>query len=171
MIRKNHWAAVALCLGLLPLMGCLYRPPYADDVHPARVEEDFEGNKYKKYGVKKVIFTEKAVERTGLELGEVAKLKGPRKEEPQLAVPYGALMYDYKGYEWVYTNPEPRVYIRSKVKVDYIDGEVDTSMESWDRARKMVVYLKEGPEVGTKIVTVGASQIYGEEKGYGVHRH
>lgn len=167
MIRKNQWASLALCLGLLPLTGCLYRPPYADVGPPARVEE-IEGNEY---GVKKVTFTARAAERTGVEIGEVAKLQGPRKDSPQLAVPYGALFYDYKGYEWVYTSPEPRVYVRSKVKVDYIDGEVDTSMESWDRARKMVVYLKEGPEVGTKIVTVGASQMYGEEKGYGVHRH
>ena len=170
MIRKNQWAALALCLGLLPLTGCLYRPPKANVPPPARVET-IEGDKYKKYNVKKVTLTKKAMERTGVEFGEVAKLKGPRKEEPQLAVPYGALFYDYKGYEWVYINPEPRVYFRSKVKVDYIDGEVDTSMESWDRARKIVVYLKEGPEVGTKIVTVGVSQIYGEEKGYGVHRH
>jgi len=167
MIRKNQWATLALCLGLLPLTGCLYRPPYADVEPPASVEE-IEGDKYE---LKKVTFTEKAMERTGVEIGEVAKLQGPRKDSPQLAVPYGALFYDYKGYEWVYTNPEPRVFVRSKVKVDYIDGEVDTSMESWDRARKMVVYLKEGPEVGTKIVTVGASQMYGEEKGYGVHRH
>lgn len=167
MKRQNQWATLALCLGLLPLTGCLYRPPQADAGPPAQVE-DIEGHKY---DVKKVTFTEKAMERTGVETGEVAKLKGPRQEEPQLAVPYGALMYDYKGYEWVYTNPEPRVFVRSKVKVDYIDGEVDVSPESWDRARKMVVYLKEGPEVGTKIVTVGASAMYGEEKGYGVHRH
>jgi hypothetical protein len=170
MIRKNQFAALALCFGLLPMTGCLYRPPTANVPPPAQVEE-IAGDESTKYGLKKVTFTESAMVKTGVEFGEVAKLKGPRYAEPQLAVPYGALFYDYKGYEWVYTNPEPRVFVRSKVKVDYIDGEVDTSMESWDRARKMVVYLKEGPEVGTKIVTVGASAMYGEEKGYGVHRH
>jgi hypothetical protein len=170
MISKNQWTALVLCLGLQPLTGCLYRPPKANVPPPALVEA-IDGEEYKKYDVKKVTFTESAMEKTGVEIGEVAKLQGPRNEEPQLAVPYGALFYDYKGYEWVYTNPEPRVFVRSKVSVDYIDGEVDTNMESWDRARKMVVYLKEGPEVGTAIVTVGASAMYGEETGYAVHRH
>jgi hypothetical protein len=115
--------------------------------------------------VKKITLTEKAMERLDVQLSEVSEQKGPRHESPQLAVPYAALIYDPDGTEWVYTSPEPRVFIREKVKVDYVDGEVDLTFESYNRAKDMVAFLKEGPEVGTKVVSVATLEIYGEEKG------
>src|SRR5213593_4708621 len=38
-------------------------------------------------------------------------------------VPTSAVLYDAKGKTWVYTNPEPLVFLRHAVSVDYIDGD------------------------------------------------
>lgn len=64
-------------------------------------------------------------------------------------IPYGALLYDYQGDEWVYTNPEPAVYVREAIDIAYIEGDK--------------VFLNEGPAVGTIVVTVGAAELFGTE--------
>jgi hypothetical protein len=158
MIRMNNWCAATLLVALMPLTGC-QKHSKPQVIIPATAEK-IEGSK-----LKKITFTERAIERVDLQLGKVSEQKGPRHESPQLAVPYGALIYDPDGTEWVYTSPEPRVFIREKVKVDYIHGHVDLSQECLSRNREMVAYLKEGPAVGTKVVTVATLQVYGEEKG------
>ena len=66
-------------------------------------------------------------------------------------VPTSAVLYDAKGKTWVYTNPEPLVYVRHAVSIDYIDG---------DRA-----VLLDGPASGTAVVTVGAAELLGTEYG------
>jgi hypothetical protein len=66
-------------------------------------------------------------------------------------VPFAALLYGTHGETWVYTNPEPLVFVRAPVTVDYIDDEV--------------AFLSEGPDVGTEVVTVGGSLLYGAETG------
>jgi hypothetical protein len=65
-------------------------------------------------------------------------------------VPYGAVVYDQKGESWIYTSPEPLVFVREKIEVRDIEG---------DQAA-----LSSGPAKGTTIVTVGAMLLYGAEK-------
>jgi hypothetical protein len=66
-------------------------------------------------------------------------------------VPFAALIYGVHGETWVYTNPEPLAFVRAPVTVDYIeDGQA---------------FLSEGPPVGTQVVTVGGSLLYGAETG------
>ena len=62
-----------------------------------------------------------------------------------------AVLYDAKGKTWVYTNPEPLVFVRHAVSIDYIDG---------DRA-----VLLDGPASGTAVVTVGSAELLGTEYG------
>ena len=64
-------------------------------------------------------------------------------------IPYAAVVYDAKGAGWVYTNPEPLVFVRHRISVDFIQG---------DQA-----VLLEGPPTGTQVVTVGVIQLYGSE--------
>ena len=64
-------------------------------------------------------------------------------------MPYEALIYNDEAKTFVYTSPKPLSYLRAAVKVDRIKG---------DR-----VYLSEGPPAGTKVVTVGATEVYGTE--------
>jgi hypothetical protein len=66
-------------------------------------------------------------------------------------VPFEALLYGVHGETWVYTNPEPLVFVRAPVTVDYIEDDL--------------VFLSEGPPVGTEVVTVGGSLLYGAETG------
>lgn len=71
--------------------------------------------------------------------------------QQRLVVPYAAVIYDTTGQAWVYTNPEPLVFVREPITVDYIEG---------NRA-----ILNEGPAVGTAVVTVGGSLLFGAETG------
>lgn len=69
----------------------------------------------------------------------------------QKIVPYQAVIYGVKGETWVYTNPEPLVYIRQPIQIDFIDEDM--------------VVLKDGPTPGTRVVTVGVAELFGAETG------
>ncbi len=98
-----------------------------------------------------VSLTERAAERTGIETVEVAMqaINGVER----LVVPYSSVMYHYDGATFTYTNPEPLMFVRAPITIDFIDGDV--------------AILDEGPDVGTPVVSVGAAQLYGVEFGIG----
>lgn len=73
--------------------------------------------------------------------------------ENGIAVPFSAIVYDIQGGTWVYTNPSPNTYVRQRV-------ELKTVMDN-----KAV--LSRAPATGTKIVTVGAAELFGTEFGGG----
>ena len=136
-------------LGMLFLAGLLLAacgptsiPVTGEKAQPSKVEP-IEGSEFSR-----VILTEKAVERLDIQTSpvEIRQMSSEHK-----AVPYSAVLYGLQGETWVYTNPEPMVYIREPIVVDYIEGD-------W-------VALMEGPEVDTPVVTVGASLLYGAEVG------
>jgi uncharacterized protein YbjT (DUF2867 family) len=93
--------------------------------------------------VSRITLTEKAAERLGLATGAVETVEG------KLQVPYSALIYDATGGTWVYTNPEPLVFVRAPVAVERIEAPA--------------VKLASGPQPGTRIVTVGAAELLGAE--------
>lgn len=67
----------------------------------------------------------------------------------QKVVPYSAVYYDTKGVPWVYVNTKPLTYERRRIAVQRIVGNL--------------AVLSDGPEVGTSVVTVGASMLFGTE--------
>lgn len=73
--------------------------------------------------------------------------------DKQLVVPYSAVYYDAKGDAWVYTNTQPLVYERQRIHIKRIEGDL--------------AVLSDGPAVGTQVVTVGASLLYGAEVVFG----
>lgn len=73
--------------------------------------------------------------------------------ENGITVPFSAIVYDIQGGTWVYTNPSPNTYMRQRV-------ELKTVMDN-----KAV--LSRAPATGTKIVTVGAAELFGTEFGGG----
>jgi hypothetical protein len=77
----------------------------------------------------------------------------PTNSTPQKVIPYSAVIYDSSGKTWTYTNPEPLVFVRHRIDVDSIEG---------DRA-----VLKEGPAIGTIVVTAGAAELMGVEQKFG----
>jgi hypothetical protein len=98
-----------------------------------------------------VILSAEAVRRLGIATAplRLEQVRGARRT----VVPYPALLYAVAGTPWVYTNPAPLTYVRARVAVDFIDGGR--------------VVLTSGPPVGTLIVTLGASELYGAEFGVG----
>jgi hypothetical protein len=140
----NPKMLVVLVLAVLLLAACgpASIPATGEKAQPSKVEP-IEGSEFSR-----VILTEKAVERLDIQTSpvEIRQMSSEHK-----AVPYSAVLYGLQGETWVYTNPEPLVYIREPIVVDYIEGD-------W-------VALMEGPEVDTPVVTVGASLLYGAEVG------
>ncbi|MFC7848436.1 hypothetical protein ACFUTU_08185 [Arthrobacter sp. NPDC057388] len=131
---------VVACAASMGLSGCAAVKPAATATSAAASMEKAGAD------LNKLTLTDKAVERLGVTTVKVAKGEGS-----PLQVPYGALVYDANGKTWVYTNPEPRTYIRAAVTVDKIaDNKVQ---------------LRSGPAVGTEVVTIGAAELFGAEFG------
>jgi hypothetical protein len=95
----------------------------------------------------RVILTESAVERIGIETVPV------EKHGSKLVVPNDAVYIDAHGGFWVYTNPEPLVFVRAPI---------DIVRESSTHA-----FLADGPPAGTEVVTVGVPELYGTETEFG----
>jgi len=69
--------------------------------------------------------------------------------EKRKVVPYSAVYYDAKGDAWVYVNTAPFAYMRERITVDRVSGDL--------------ALLSSGPAVGTRVATVGVSLLYGAE--------
>lgn len=70
-------------------------------------------------------------------------------EEKRKVVPYSAVYYDGKGVAWVYVNTKPLTFERQRISVERVVGDV--------------AILSGGPAIGTPVVTVGASLLFGTE--------
>jgi hypothetical protein len=81
------------------------------------------------------------------------RLVTPGSGEPRKVIPYSAVLYDASGDAWVYTSPGPLEFVRARVAIDKIDGDL--------------AVLQEGPAAGTQVVTVGAAELFGAESGVG----
>ena len=134
----NKWIVIAaLAIAGLLLTACQKDHGAHHAEHPAEVEA-IPGS-----DLKKVTLTERAVERLALKTEKV------REDKSGKVVPYSSLIYDPMGQTWVYTSPTPRTFVRQKVDVDQIKGDM--------------VYLKDGPPVGTIIASVAVAELYGTE--------
>jgi hypothetical protein len=144
-MKQLNWRTLtmlALATVLLAACGGGKIPLTGEKVAPSNVEP-IEGSEFSR-----LTLTEKAVERLGV---QTAPVEIRQMSSEQKAVPYSALIYGLQGETWVYVNPEPLVYLRQTIVVDYIEDD-------W-------VVLVEGPEIGIPVVTVGASLLYGAEVG------
>jgi hypothetical protein len=97
--------------------------------------------------VLRVTLTEAAAEHAGIETASVER-RGSR-----LMVPYDAVYLDAHGEFWVYTNPEPLVFVRAPIEIAR-----ETSTQA---------ILSDGPPAGTQVVTVGVPELYGSETEFG----
>jgi multidrug efflux pump subunit AcrA (membrane-fusion protein) len=86
--------------------------------------------------------------RPGQRVGVTLPLAG---DEESLVIPYSALIRDALGGTWVYENVSPHVYIRRRVFVDRVVGDMAA--------------LTSGLKPGAKVVTVAAAELYGAEFG------
>jgi len=168
-MQRSHrrWAVIPILVAL-PLSACTHKAEVPAEVKPAKLEK-IQGS-----DLSKVTLSPKAAERLDIKTSalrdEPVKARKPATAKPatvtasakervdaapsdgmRRVVPTSAILYDAKGKTWVYTNPEPLVFVRHAVNIDYIDG---------DRA-----VLSDGPASGTAVVTVGAAELLGTEYG------
>jgi hypothetical protein len=118
---------LSACGGQIPVTG--------EKVAPSSLEP-IEGT-----DLSRVILTEKAAERIGVETVPV----------DGRVVPYSAVIYDTEGNTWIYTNPAPLTFVRASIVIDRIEGEK--------------AFLSKGLESDAPIVTVGVIELYGAETG------
>jgi hypothetical protein len=134
---------LVIVVGLLVLSACAGSSTVPEKVNPVTIEE-IAGSEFKR-----VVVTEKAAERLGI---ETVVIREEQMEGAQrLVVPYAAVIYGLQGETWAYTNPEPLVFVREPIDIEYIQGDM--------------AVLLDGPAVGTQIVTVGVAELYGAETG------
>jgi hypothetical protein len=103
--------------------------------------------------VKAITLTARAADRLGIKTESVREVTAPGGTTPLKVVPVSALIYDKNGEVWVYTATQSRSYVRQRVSVARIDGNV--------------AVLGSGPALGTAVVTVGAPELLGSELGVG----
>jgi hypothetical protein len=95
-------------------------------------------------------------------------------------IPYSAVVFDTKGKAFVYTNPEPLVYVRHPVTVEFFESDwtgilttndlyAHTSIEDYMAAYGFHgrAVLTEGPPAGTLIESIAVSELFGAETGIG----
>jgi hypothetical protein len=126
---------VLLVFAGLLLSACGPSTATSEKVSPSKLEA-IEGS-----DLQRVILTEKAAERIGVETVSVNGVE----------VPYAAVIYDIEGNTWIYTMPEPLTFVREPIVIDHIEG--DTAV------------LSEGLSSDFNVVTVGVAEIYGTETG------
>jgi hypothetical protein len=88
---------------------------------------------------------------SGPESGDQAlvAMQAPDSGKMAKIVPYSSVIYDERGDSWLYTNPEPLVFVRFKIAVERVLGDV--------------AVLLDGPPPGTMVVMVGAAELMGVE--------
>jgi len=138
------WLITGLMLSIAPLTGCAQKSTARVEAeHPAQVDR-IEGSE-----LSRLTLTETAMKRLDVRTSKVSESPSRAGGAIQLAVPYGAVLYDPHGKTWVYTSPQPRTFLRQPIEVDYIRGDV--------------AYLVKGPSVGVDVAVVGVAELYGTE--------
>ena len=131
----NSWILVTLIFAGLLLSACGANTVAPEKIVPSKLEP-IEGT-----DLSKVILTQKAAERIGVETVSASGTE----------VPYAAVIYDIEGNTWIYTSPEPLTFVREQVMIDRIEGDT--------------AFLTESLSGEFSVVTVGVAEIYGTETG------
>jgi hypothetical protein len=138
MRRRRRPSAALLLLAALILTGCGGSVTDEPTLHEPATVEHPEGS-----DVARITLSDGAAARLDIQTTPVQRM-GDR-----IVVPSSALLVDPSGVFWVYTSPEPLVFVRRRIDVD---------REEAGRA-----FLLNGPAVGTDVVTVGVAELYGAE--------
>jgi hypothetical protein len=137
-MRSRPAVAIALVVVGIALSGCTeVESDTVEGYEPAHLQE-IEGSE-----LKRVTFTREGAARTDLRSEPVQRSGGRR------AVSYAALIYDGDGKTYVYVADKPLSFMRAEVVIDRIEG-----------ARAL---LRDGPPVGSQVVTTGAAEVHGAE--------
>lgn len=134
----RRFAAVPLLTASLLLAACGEAPSDEHEIDDPVTLQEVEGTE-----LSSVTLTQRAAERLGIQTAPV------ESSGVGTVVPSAAVLVDPNGDFWVYTSPEPLVFVRRSISINYEEG---------DQA-----FLSDGPPAGTQVVTVGVSEVYGSE--------
>ena len=139
-LRSRRRLAAVMILIALSATAC--RSAVADVAEPVEpfALEPIEGT-----DVSRLILTQDAIQRIALETAPIVA------DRSVLLIPASAVWIDVDGVSWIYTNPEPRTFVRAEVVVARYD--------------RHTAVLSEGPPAGVAIVTVGVAELIGSEFG------
>jgi hypothetical protein len=143
MRNKKRSTAAVLILAALALAACTRDSETHHKVEPAHVVH-IDGTE-----LSRLTLTPKAMERLDIQTAFVQEAPVSRSPSPRKVVPYAAVLYDVSGRTWVYTRTEAQSFVRARIVVDYIEGNV--------------AVLSDGPPIGTAVVTVGGAELFGTE--------
>lgn len=144
----QRWAPAVFLVAVLPLSGC-------SDVATATAKKSapYKLEKLEGTGLTRVRLEQKVFDRIRIKTSTVRELARFGGDTARRVVDYSAVVYEPKGDASVYTNPEPLVFVRKAVKVEYVEGDV--------------AVLTDGPPAGTAVVNVGTAELLGMEFGVG----
>jgi hypothetical protein len=149
--QQQKWMMPALAFAALLLSAHADSSAKEAKNSPAKVEA-IEGS-----DVSRITLVEQASQRLGIETAPVRQMSiaalgtGGGTSEMRIAIPYSAVIYDTTGKAWAYTSPEPLVYVREPISIDYTEGDLTV--------------LLAGPALGMQVVVIGAAELYGAETG------
>ena len=99
--------------------------------------------------LRQVTVTADAAKRIDLRTSTVTPAVGGTSTQ----IPYSAVLYDPDGHTWTFVKTKTLTFVRKPIEVEVIVGDTAT--------------LTSGPPVGTQVVTLGATELYGAEIGVG----
>jgi hypothetical protein len=138
----HRWMTALPLVTILLLAACGEAPTDSHEIDEPYSLEEVQGTE-----LARVTLTEPAARRLGIETAPIAEAGD------LMLVPSAAVMVDAEGVFWVYTNPEPLVFVRHEISIEREEG---------DRT-----FVSAGPRVGTLVVTVGVPELYGAESEIG----
>ena len=144
-MASGHQHAVRVTLAVIlvvPVAGCDDEASAPAPDEPPVVAEAIDGS-----DLQRLTLSESAAERLDIQTSLVARA------DEGLVVPRGAVVIDSTGAYWVYTSPEPLVFVRHELRRVREEGQM--------------AYFAEGPDPGTAVVTTGVPELYGAEFGIG----
>ena len=145
----NRAVTAVLILAALPMLSACAEAATATATKPKPYKiEKPEGSSLTRLRIEQRVF-----DRIRIKTSTVREVERFGGDTARKVIDYTALVYEPKGDTAVYTNPEPLVFVRQPVKVDYIEGDA--------------AVLAEGPPAGTAVVTVGTAELLGMEFGVG----
>lgn len=150
LLHSKRWTAAVLVAAGLALSGCMNNSPATS----SKRAESAKVSSVAGTDAKQVTLTREAADRLVIQTVPVQQTSVPPRvpggpNQTRTVVPYSALLYDNRGDTWVFTTSKALVYLRQRIVVDYVTGEL--------------AVLSDGPPVGTAVVTKGAAELYGAE--------
>jgi len=144
MQHSNRWRFVAPIIVVLQLTACQQKPDAPANIANIEPASRIE---YSGPAVHRVRLTAKRAEQLGIKTAPVREEKMSGKLRK--VIPASAVIHDKQGNTWTFKSPDSLVFVRERVSVDNLDGDL--------------AILSDGPPVGAAVVTVGASELFSDE--------